>query len=889
MPPPLKQREPAEEDEEDVEVNFPEFDKRPAFIHVLLLNKTLRLFVILGLAAIVIPAFAYLFFFSQEIGHAPKQQLMGTCGHPTLYHIQCGFRNISQDECHRLGCCFTSLSTCYHSLPSEHQYQLDGDWFNGAFLTPARNLTPYLTTAAPKIQVHLNVLQLTRIQLSLSTVPEETTRQQTSRQINIVDTDELQARIYSPTFFVEVKRKSNEEIIFSTARGPLVVTEGFIEWTLHLGVDLLFGLGEAVLEPGRKYLLLNNQNASAVPAIMGYNMKTNQFNGIVFSTPGLTEIEIVRSRLIVVRSQFTGQFELELLSGPNPADLHQQLKAISQNHYQPPFWFYGVHVCDESLNSTLPSIRADVESMLSDGIVFDSHCINDDLFWLSNTMAITMQLEEMMQLLSNSSKRFVPSIVMVLEPTGNPVYITARTNGLVLRSAYNIASYRGLVRNRTAVYLDWRTDRQEMTLWLQQTWKSVRNLNASGYSLKEGSLRDDANKTYPSRSQLTYLPEGLNSSIVDLIQWDTKLSNSMEMAIRSQNRMGPEMVRKVEREVEEGSLVITGTYDLKTKAAILAQNVSGTWISLRSEVNRAIGLSLAGITFIGTPICGNARDNVTEELCIRWYQFGSLLPLFKVSADRMPNRFSKFAKRIMLSSIRKRYALLEYINTLIVTESAYLRPMFYHYEEARNYTTELWEQFMVGDSILVAPVLLPQMTQIDIYFPETFYEFWAGEELPTNDVLQYAVVESDLPMFIRPSCIVALRQISDEVLGIDEARLQPMYLTAAVGCNIRKTKCEASGLVLFAKGFGLVFHITLEQELVVNIQITLENESLKNMACSPAGKSLSGEVLFVQLYGHPNRTEPLVEQLDYDLCQKLTTDAYSVYRFANNDREGKIP
>lgn len=243
----------------------------PAFIHVLLLNKTLRLFVILGLAAIVIPAFAYLFFFSQEIGHAPKQQLVGTCGHPTLYHIQCGFRNISQDECHRLGCCFTSLSTCYHSLPSEHQYQLDGDWFSGAFLTPARNLTPYLTTALPKVQVHLNVVELTRIQLSLTTVPEETTRQQTSRQINIVDTDELQARIYSPTFFVEVKRKSNEEIIFSTARGPLVVTEGFIEWTLHLGVDILFGLGEAVLEPGRKYLLLNNQNASAVPAVMGYS------------------------------------------------------------------------------------------------------------------------------------------------------------------------------------------------------------------------------------------------------------------------------------------------------------------------------------------------------------------------------------------------------------------------------------------------------------------------------------------------------------------------------------------------------------------------------------------------------------------------------------------
>lgn len=400
-------------------------------------------------------------------------------------------------------------------------------------------------------------------------------------------------------------------------------------------------------------------------------------------------------------------------------------------------------------------------------------------------------------------------------------------------------------------------------------------------------MRDDGNKTYPSRNQLTYLPEGLNSSISDLIRWDTKLSDSMEMVIRSQNRMGPEMVRRVKLEVGEECLLITGTYDLKTKAAIVAQNVSGTWISLRTEVNRAIGLSMAGINFIGTPICGNAGDNVTEELCIRWYQFGSLLPLFKISADRMPNRFSKFAERIMLSTIRKRYALLEYINTLIVTDSAYLRPMFYHYEEARNYTTELWEQFMIGDSLLVTPVLLPQMTQIDIYFPETFYELWAGEELPTNDVLQYAVVESDLPMFLRPSCVVGLRQISDQVLSIDEARLQPMYLVGAVDCNTRKTKCEASGTLVFTGGFRLNIQIMLEHELIIRFEVTIDIEPPKALLCSSTEKIFSGEVLFVQLYGHPNRTEALVEQLGFDVCQMTTT--VKEFTFPNNDLEGESP
>ena len=77
---------------------------------------------------------------------------------------------------------------------------------------------------------------------------------------------------------------------------------------------------------------------------------------------------------------------------------------------------------------------------------------------------------------------------------------------------------------------------------------------------------------------------------------------------------------------------------------------------------------------------------MSEELCIRWYQFGSLLPLLRVTADRTPNQFTRFGQRIMHAALRRRFSLLEYLNTLLLLEDApYLRPMFYHYEEAANY------------------------------------------------------------------------------------------------------------------------------------------------------------------------------------------------------------
>lgn len=66
------------------------------------------------------------------------------------------------------------------------------------------------------------------------------------------------------------------------------------------------------------------------------------------------------------------------------------------------------------------------------------------------------------------------------------------------------------------------------------------------------------------------------------------------------------------------------------------------------------------------------------------------------------------------------------------------------------------------------------------------------------------------------------------------------------------------------------------------------NESQKDSACSPTLQTLSGEVLFVQLYGHPNRTEPLVHQLDFDLCQLTETEAEKVYNFPNNETQSEI-
>lgn len=82
---------------------------------------------------------------------------------------------------------------------------------------------------------------------------------------------EYSVKVFSPTIYVEIIRQSNNQLLFSTARGPLIVSDKYFEWSIFLNVDYLIGLGQQFLLEGQTYLLFNNEVNSTVPFIMGYS------------------------------------------------------------------------------------------------------------------------------------------------------------------------------------------------------------------------------------------------------------------------------------------------------------------------------------------------------------------------------------------------------------------------------------------------------------------------------------------------------------------------------------------------------------------------------------------------------------------------------------------
>nr|CAD7424130.1 unnamed protein product [Timema monikensis] len=129
----------------------------------------------------------------------------------------------------------------------------------------------------------------------------------------------------------------------------------------------------------------------------------------------------------------------------------------------------------------------------------------------------------------------------------------------------------------------------------------------------------------------------------------------------------------------------------KVVEVVLEQQIASTGVAIN-------GVPLPG----GSSICGS-DGNYTEELCLRWYSLGVVLPLMRVSSQlplRDPLQLSSKADiQSVKNSLLLRYSLLPYYYTLLreasQTGTPIIRPMFMEFP-TDNRTWDLNQQFMVS-------------------------------------------------------------------------------------------------------------------------------------------------------------------------------------------------
>ncbi|MFB9330804.1 TIM-barrel domain-containing protein [Paenibacillus aurantiacus] len=187
------------------------------------------------------------------------------------------------------------------------------------------------------------------------------------------------------------------------------------------------------------------------------------------------------------------------------------------------------------------------------------------------------------------------------------------------------------------------------------------------------------------------------------------------------------------------------------------------WEHLAMSIPMVLNLGLSGQPFAGPDIGGFAH-HTSPELLARWTQAGAFFPYCRnhsvlESIRQEPWAFGPEIEDICRTYIRLRYRLLPYLYTLFheahETGLPVMRPLILEYPGDRN-VYNCCDQFLVGQDLLVAPILRPSTEYRTVYLPAgEWVDFWSGEHLEGGrHAMAYAPL-AKMPMYVRAGAVIA--------------------------------------------------------------------------------------------------------------------------------------
>lgn len=147
------------------------------------------------------------------------------------------------------------------------------------------------------------------------------------------------------------------------------------------------------------------------------------------------------------------------------------------------------------------------------------------------------------------------------------------------------------------------------------------------------------------------------------------------------------------------------------------------WSHLLLSIQQMPSLNMCGILYTGSDIGGFGAD-ATEDLLLRWLEFGIFTPLMRNHAalgTREQEAYQFENIEDFRNIIRIRYGLLPYIYSeymkAALNNEMYFRPLAFDYPQ-NAHAPQVEDQLMVGDSIMIAPVYRQNAAGRYVYLPE---------------------------------------------------------------------------------------------------------------------------------------------------------------------------
>ncbi|KAF2645172.1 hypothetical protein P280DRAFT_391630 [Massarina eburnea CBS 473.64] len=598
-----------------------------------------------------------------------------------------------------------------------------------------------------------------------------------------------------PSFQFRVVRKGSGETIFDTYGSKIVFEDQFLEVVTSMVPSYnIYGLPEAIRGSFRlpnnyvqtfwnQYNEMNDQPIDANmhcvhPVYLETRYGDNSSKSHVVYGRNLHGQEwIMRPEQLIYRT-IGGSIDFYFFSGPTPTEaIAQQQVGVIKTAAMQPYWSFGFHQVRwgyqnwtvlQNIIDGYADANIQLEAIWNDL----DYLLQYRIFTHDNNTYPVPQGQEFLTRLHANGQYWMP----ILDPN---VYVPDPTNATDANPTYNRGDELGLYIRRGEGHEDY---------YVGDQWP--------GFSVWPDFLLERTqdfwtNEMIMYHEQLAF--DGWWLDISDLSSWCTGSCGTGRLDLNPIH-----VPFKLPGEPGQINYDYPEAFDITnaTEAASASHwggDTNSRWGNMYMTIPQALTFSVAGVPYFGVETCG-FNGNTDMELCTRWMELSAFFPFYRNHNSRNTIAQEAFRWATTAEGTRRamhvRFQLLPYWYTLFyhahTRGDTVLRALSWNFPN-EEILKSVDNQFMVGPSILVTPVLAPLLQQSQGVFPGVatgtrWYDWYTLQEVqasPGQNVSLPAPLEV-IPVHLRGGTIIASQKPGNTT---KTTRMNPWTFIVALNKN----------------------------------------------------------------------------------------------------------
>ncbi|SDM79003.1 glycoside hydrolase family 31 protein [Sediminibacillus halophilus] len=447
-----------------------------------------------------------------------------------------------------------------------------------------------------------------------------------------------------------------------------------------------------------------------------------------------------------------GQLDYYVMAGPDPKHVLEQYTYLTGRMPLPPKWAIGYHQSRYSYQ-TEEEVRDVAQHFIDRNIPID--VLHLDIHYMNGYRVFTFDEErfpnpeKLVQDLNEMGIRVVPIVDPgVKKDPEYPTYQEGVTGDLFCKYLEGDI-YFGDVWPGTSAFPDF-TD-EKARKWWGEKHRFYTNIGVEGIwnDMNEPAV---FNETKTMDVQVMHRNDGSPAT-------HRELHNLYGMLMGKATYEGLKNQLKGKRPF---LLTRAGFAGIQRYAAVWTGDNRSFWEHLQMSLPMVMNLGLSGIAFTGPDVGGFAHHS-NGELLTRWTQVGAFTPFFRNHSAigflyQEPWRFGEKYEAVIKEYIEMRYRWMPQLYSLFAKASSrglpVMRPLFMEFPDDEK-TYNLNDQFMIGDNVIVAPILAPAVVDRAVYLPEgEWIEVSSGKVYQGKSTYLVHAELEDLPLFIKKGTTV---------------------------------------------------------------------------------------------------------------------------------------